>query len=437
MRGYRPRMIKDTLRASSIIRGEARLAPLLGRSMDYMPTWPLEMTPLMVFGLMLIIGAIGGYAAHRLSWLPSITGFMAVGFLFGPSGIGLLSQGTIAGSQILIDIALALILYRLGLSLDIKLLWRSPGLLLTSLLESSATFALVYFVLHLFDIPNVIAALVAAIAISSSPAVLLHVAHEVGAKGVVTESAMSLVALNNLISFVVFSATLPALHYSAGADWTTIVFQPSYRLAGSLLLGFMVAFGLHKIAVKTHQAAQYKLALVIGALMVAIGLASELNLSTLLVPLVIGVVVKNLERESVVSDIEFGAAFELFFIILFVFAGAGLHLQELIEFAPAVLALVLARSLAKVFGVAAMSSILKRPLRSGISGGLLLMPMAGLAIGLVQTSSHLFPQHASTIAAIVLGAVTVFEAIGPPIAAFAFRVAGESGGINERSNSTV
>lgn len=405
--------------------------------MDYMPTWPLEMTPLMVFGLMLIIGAIGGYAAHRLSWLPSITGFMAVGFLFGPSGIGLLSQETIAGSQILIDIALALILYRLGLSLDIKLLWRFPGLLLTSLLESSATFALVYFVLHLFDIPNVIAALVAAIAISSSPAVLLHVAHEVGAKGVVTESAMSLVALNNLISFVVFSATLPALHYSAGADWTTIVFQPSYRLVGSLLLGFMVAFGLHKIAVKTHQAAQYKLALAIGALMVAIGLASELNLSTLLVPLVVGVVVKNLERESVVSDIEFGATFELFFIILFVFAGAGLHLQELIEFAPAVLALVLARSLAKVFGVAAMSSILKRPLRSGISGGLLLMPMAGLAIGLVQTSSHLFPQHASTIAAIVLGAVTVFEAIGPPIAAFAFRVAGESGGINERSNSTA
>jgi len=431
---YRPRMIKDTLYASSIIRGEALLALLLGCSMDYMPTWPLEMTPLMVFGLMLIIGAIGGYAAHGLSWLPSITGFMAVGFLFGPSGIGLLSQETIAGSQILIVIALALILYRLGLSLDIDLLWRSPGLLLTSLLESSATFALVYFVLHLFDVPGVVAALVAAITISSSPAVLLHVANEVGAKGVVTESTMSLVALNNLISFAVFSATLPALHYSAGADWTTIVFQPSYRLAGSLLLGFMVAFGLHKIAVTTHQAAQYKLALVIGALMVAIGLASELNLSTFLVPLVVGVVVKNLERESVVSDIEFGAAFELFFILLFVFAGAGL---QLIEFAPTVLALVLARSLAKVFGVAAMSSILKRLLRSGISGGLLLMPMAGLAIGLVQTSSHLFPQHASTIAAIVLGAVTVFEAIGPPIAAFAFRIAGESGGINERSNSTV
>ena len=51
--------------------------------MGYFPTWPLDITPLMAFGLMLIIGAIGGYAAHRFSWLPSITGFMIVGFICG------------------------------------------------------------------------------------------------------------------------------------------------------------------------------------------------------------------------------------------------------------------------------------------------------------------------------------------------------------------
>lgn len=90
--------------------------------MEFFPSWPLNITPLVVFGLMLIIGAIGGYTAHRSSWIPSITGFMVVGFIFGPSGIGLLSQETITGSRILVDIALALILYRLGLSLDIRLL---------------------------------------------------------------------------------------------------------------------------------------------------------------------------------------------------------------------------------------------------------------------------------------------------------------------------
>ena len=167
--------------------------------MDHLPDWPILITPQMAFGLMLLIGAIGGYLAHLSSWVPSITGFMAVGLLFGPSGIGLLSQETMVES----------------------------------------------------------------------------------------------------------------------------------------------------------------------------------------------------------------------------------HLHELSQFTPVVLALVLARVLAKMLGVVGTSEFLKQPRRRSISSGLLLLPMAGLAIGLAQTSSTLFPQHAATVTAIVLGAVTVFESIGPPIAAFAFKYAGE------------
>ncbi|MDD2721475.1 MAG: cation:proton antiporter [Gallionella sp.] len=394
--------------------------------MNYLPDWPITITPFMAFGLMLLMGAMGGYVAHRVSWIPSITGFMAVGVLFGPSGIGLLSPETMANSRIIIDIALALILYRLGLSLDIKQVWRSHDLLMISALESLVTFCAVFLALDLFHIEPVIAALVAAISISSSPAVLLHVAHEVKAKGEVTETTKTLVALNNLLSFLAFSAVLPAMHLAAGARLRTVIIQPLYQLLGSLLLGAALAYGLHILSLKTHRAPQYKLALVIGTLMFATGLAHELKLSLLLVPLVIGVVVMSLEREKIVSDLEFGSAFELFFVVLFVFAGAGLHLDELVQYAPVVLMLVVARSLAKVAGVAGTSEYLGRPRRGGFSSGLLLIPMAGLAIGLAQTSSTLFPAHSSVVTAIVLGAVTVFETMGPPIAAFAFKFAGEA-----------
>lgn len=227
--------------------------------MDFFPTLPLSITPIMVFGMMLVIGALGGFLAHRLSWLPSITGFMIVGFIFGPSGIGLFSQEAIAGSQILINIALALILYRLGLSLDIKYLWRHPQLFIISLFESAATFILVAIVLGFIGIPLLLSFFVAAIAISSSPAVLLHVAHEVGAKGEVTESTKTLVALNNLFSIVMFSALLPFVHYSAGAEWVVILLQPLYSFFGSLLVGVVLAYGLHAAVFKTRKAGQYKL----------------------------------------------------------------------------------------------------------------------------------------------------------------------------------
>lgn len=393
--------------------------------MTFLPAAAIEITPLISFGLLLLLGAVGGYTAHRISWLPSITGFMAIGFVAGPSGLGVLTEQTLGHSRIFIDIALGLILYRLGLSLDLRALRRSPHVLIVSLAESTLTFLLVFQVLSLLGVDPVVTALIASIAVSSSPAVLLHVAHEVGASGPVTESAKLLVALNNLFSFLAFSAVLPLVHLSVNADWVTVVFEPLYRLLGSCLLGAAIAYVLHYISLRTHTAKQYQLALVIGAIMVTLGLALELKLSTLLAPLMAGVVIRTLEQESVISSLEFGSAFELFFIVLFVYAGANLHIAELIAYAPVIAVLVLTRSVTKWAGVALFTRLTGGSVRDGSASGLLLIPMAGMAIGLVQTAGQLFPQYASTISALVLGAVTVFEALGPPIAAFAFRSAGE------------
>lgn len=394
--------------------------------MEFLPQQGLSMTPLLSFGVLLVVGTLGGYLAHRWSWLPSITGFMGVGFLVGPSVLGLLDYDTLKDARILIDIALALILYRLGSSLDLRFIRASPRLLAVALLESGLTFIAVFSVSFWLGFSPVIAAVIAAILISSSPAVLLHVAHEVGAKGPVTESAKTLVALNNLLSFLVFAFVIPALLLQENAGWQQVVLQPLYLLLGSALLGIGIGLGLHFVSSRTAKAAQYKLALVVGALMLTLGLAQQLQLSMLFAPLIVGIVVRSVEQDEVVSALEFGSAFELFFIVLFVFAGASLHLKELIEYAPAILALVVTRSLVKVLAVSVALRFGLQPWRKAQATGLLLIPMAGLAIGLVQTSSKLVPDQAAVIAAVVLGAVTLFETFGPPIAAFAFGLAGEA-----------
>ncbi|MCC7300122.1 MAG: cation:proton antiporter [Verrucomicrobia bacterium] len=394
--------------------------------MTYLPALPMDITPLMSFGIMLVIGSLGGFMAHKIRWFPSITGFLIVGVLFGPSCVGFLSHETIAESQTFIDVALTLILYRLGLSLDLKTILASPKLLITSLTESLLTFSLAVFVLYLFHIPAAVSALVAAVVVSSSPAVLLHIAHEVHAKGIVTESAKTLVALNNLISFILFSVTLSSLHLASGSGWVTVILQPLYQFSGSFLLGILFGRVMHGLATKTAQATQYHLAIVIGTLMLSAAISKELNFSTIFTALVVGVVVKTREQERLISNMEFGPAFELFFIVLFVFAGASLHLKELIAFAPAVLALAGVRCVAKIVGTVGTAAVFKAPIKPAVASGLLLIPMAGLAIGLVQVTNELFPQHAPVISAIVFGSVTVFETIGPPVAAFAFRYAGES-----------
>lgn len=399
--------------------------------LDFLPTWPLELNTLFFFGFLLFCGALGGFMAHRMSWLPSITGFMLVGLIAGPNVLGIFDYEALADARIVVDIALALILYRLGLSLDIKSLFHDKALLLVSLFESALTFVIVYFAMAWFGIGPLVSAVVAAIAISSSPAVLLHVAHELGAHGKTTNRAQALVALNNVLAFLVFAAMMPALYSDSEAPLATMVGAPLYQLLGSTVLGVVLGWVLHLVARMTKRAPQYSLALVVGAVAMTLGLALAFGLSALFAPLVLGVVVKTAEKQDLLANLEFGPAFELFFVALFVYAGASLHLQEMVAFAPAAAVYVIARSLAKWVGVAGTGYLVGWHRRTYSNAGLMLLPMAGMAIGLANTMTAQFPVRAAEVASIVFAAVAVFETLGPPVVARALRWAGEVHGDDE------
>jgi len=395
--------------------------------MDFLPAWPLEYNTQFAFGLLLFAGVLGGYLAHRIAWLPSITGFMAVGILIGPSGTDLVTSEALNLVRAVIDVSLGLILYRLGLTLDLRAMVHDPRLLLTSMVESGVTFLSTFGILVLLGLPTLLAGLAAAIVISSSPAILIHVAHEVGAAGPVTERSKELVALNNLFSFFAFSALLPAGHMAIEAERTTIWLQPLYQLLGSLAVALLIALILVHVARLTRHASQYRLALIIGAITLGLGIADALDVSSLFVPLALGVVVKTLERDDLISNVEFGEVFELFFIVLFVYAGAKIRLDELGTLGWIALALVITRIAAKwltVYGMTRWQGVAPRP---AAATGLLLVPMAGLAIGLAQTAETLFALEAAQLNALVLATVAILETIGPPVAGWAFRLAGEVG----------
>jgi Kef-type K+ transport system membrane component KefB len=393
--------------------------------MDFLPAWPPEVNTLFFFGFLLFCGAMGGFLAHRMKWLPSITGFMLVGLIAGPNVLGIFGPESLAQASIVVDIALALILYRLGLSLDIRALLHDRALLLISLAESALTFAFVYGAMTLFGIGPLVAAVVAAIAISSSPAVLLHVSHELGAHGNSTDKAQALVALNNVLAFLVFAGLMPALYSDSAAPLTTMIGAPLYQLLGSTILGVVLGWVLHLVARMTKRATQYSLALVVGAVAMTLGLALTFGLSALFAPLVLGVVVRSAEKQNLIANLEFGPAFELFFVALFVYAGANLHLRDLLSFAPAALVYVLARSAAKWIGVSATGMAMGWPRRRHMTVGLMLLPMAGMAIGLANTMTAKFPVLGAEVASIVFAAVAVFETIGPPLVARALQLAGE------------
>ncbi len=388
--------------------------------------WP-ELNTLVVFGLLLALGVLGGLLAARARWLPSITGFMVLGLLVGPSGLGLLTSRSLNESSVLVDIALGLILFRLGATLHPVKALRDRKLVITSLFEGLGTFVAILLLMLWVGSSPVLAVLAAAIAVSSSPAVLIHVAEELNASGPTVEHAESLVAANNVLSFVLFSLALPLALVGDAFELKTAVLLPAYQFAGAVVVALFVAWLVTSIARLTrHGEEHFRFALVVGAVMLTLGLAQGFKVSSLFASLALGIACRTLQSGTRLTRVEFGGGGDVFFIILFVFAGANLHLAEMLEYAPIAIAFVAARMLVKVGSVYGVGVAFGTAHAAAAAAGLMLVPMAGLAIGLVQTTSLLMPELGARVAAIVLAAVAIFETIGPPLVTFALRLCGEA-----------
>lgn len=405
---------------------------------DYLPFLnSFEPNALMVFGLLLLCGVLGGMMANRIKWMPTITAFMIVGFVFGPHGFGLVTHSMLAGSKIIIDIALGLILYKLGNMLHPYELVRFHRLTWTALTESLISFLAVTLVMLACGYSAVLSILVGSIAISSSPAVLVHVAEELRAEGPITRKAKSLVATNNILAFVAFTIALPfALNLpQAEHSFWTILLLPAYHLAGSLVLGLAVGWLAARVAqtLRAHDG-RYRFAIVIGAVVLTLGIAAMVQTSTLFATLSLGVATRWFEkRYHRLSNVRIGEGGELFFVTLFVMAGSKIDPHAVFAIGILPFLLVLARCAGKFTGISLVAFASSRDRAESSALTMLLIPMAGMAIGMTTALSNLVPELGEQVTAIIFAMVAVFEVIGPFAAVKAFQMSGEVGKCEDAS----
>lgn len=398
--------------------------------LDIIPSFSdINVNSTLLFGMLILMGVVGGIMASRLKWLPTITGFMLVGFIMGPSVLNLINDTLLEMGRNFVAVALGLILFKLGSAIHPKEILVYRKLLIASVCESVLTFLSVLAVLHLFSVPSVVALLTAAIFVSSSPAILVHVAGEVGAAGRVTNTAKSMVALNNIMSFLLFTAFLPFALRQGENPLLSAVFTPLYQMGGSIVLGTAVAYGLVRMTrFLGSQSTHFLFPIIVGGIMVTLGLSAVLELSFLFAALTLGVATRWMEIKYMqLTQIDFGYAEDIFFIILFVMAGSSLHLDVLLAAGLVAPCLIAARCAVKFASVAVMGRTLKMDWTQSTACGLLLLPMAGMAIGLVQTTENMAPYLAGQVAALVFAAVAVLETVGPPITKIAFERAEETG----------
>ena len=391
-----------------------------------LPSFPLAAADMIVVGAILLCGLAVGQVFVRVLRLPRITGFVAAGLVLGPGVLGLLDQAMLGELSIFVDISLGLILFELGRRLDFRWFTHDRWLLASSVAESLLSFLFVYGTLRFFSVAPVYSATAAAIAMATSPAVLIMIVHDQRAKGPLTERLLALTALNNVFAFLLIALLFGFVHLEYRADWLRATLHPLYLIAGSAGLGFLAFLAARTLARWLGKREDSQFVMLLGLIVGTVGCAISFKLSVLLALLAFGVFAKNLDRDHDLMAVEFGPGGQFFLVMLFVITGAGLRPSELAVTGAVGAAFVLARLAGKLVGLGLFAPLSGISQKKALLLGVGMVPMSAIAVVMVQGVSTLYPEFGATLSSIVLSAVVILELVGPLATQWALRRAGET-----------
>jgi len=391
------------------------------------------MSELTSLGLILLFALLVGHAV-KFAKIPEVTGYLVAGMLVGPSVLGWVSHENLQALHVFSEVGLGLILFSIGGVFELSRMRRIGRrvVLLTSM-ESVCAGALVAVGMLVIGQPWQVALLLGAIAVETGAASTLMVIRENNASGPFTESLTGVIGLNNILALIAFSVIAAVLDLSAlssadgvsAASLGATLFPLVWQLVGSSALGYLVGLLLAAWASRVVESGEI-LILLTGCVLLTVGVASAADLSPLVASLAVGATMANLSTKSRRLFEALGHTDPPLYVIFFVLAGADLELSLLPSLGLLGAVYVLGRAAGKFGGAWIGARTAGFPFASQRLFGFSLLAQAGLAVGLVLVTRQRFPEIASTVTTVVLGAVVVFEIAGPLSARFALDRSGES-----------
>ena len=376
--------------------------------------------------IMIFAGMFCGRIAKHLR-LPNVTGYLVAGLLIGPSVFGLLSTDFLDTINIISTVALGFIAFSIGNEFKISY-FKRVGVAPIVIACMESLFAVVFVVLGLIiSGQNVSFSLVlGAIAAATAPAATIMVIKQYRAKGPVTETLLSVVAIDDATALILFSlsvAIAQALTNGAASLGASLL-SPLKEIGGALVVGAALGF-VFLLPLRFFKKAGNRLSLIAGFIFLGLGLAEWLGLSELLLCMAMGAVVANFSADvDTIMDLCDGVTPPIF-MLFFVASGADLKLSVLPTVGLIGVIYIVLRIAGKYFGAAVGGAMCKCEASVRKFLGPCLMPQAGVAIGLSLAAGQVVPEHAPQIRAVILCGTLIYELIGPAVTKFSLKKAGE------------
>lgn len=397
----------------------------------------------LAFGFLLIVAVQAAHICDRLK-MPRLTGYIVIGIVFGPELAGLVARKTLPDLALIKGTAVGLIAFLAGCELNLRKLaprLRALGTtaVLTMLGAALLLFALFYGITFLLPVTaestvlqRVVVALIAANVLAAySPAVVVAILSETKARGPLSESALSIVVLADLVIVITYALSSTfghAVFPSQSQESALGLLMP--HIFGSIAAGLLAgaALALYASRVQTRSGV-----FTFAVLFVAAEAGAALHLNPLLVGLTAGLLLENVtaiggERLSHAAEAVAMPTFAIFFAVV----GAEVQLQAFLHTAPFAIGAALVRALGIWAGARMAARVVKLDAVFARRLTLGLLPQAGVAIALAALLLADFKPWGPVVGTIVLGTIIVNQLVGPVLFRNAVIAAGEAN-VNDSS----
>lgn len=387
----------------------------------------MQPNTLFYLAIILFSGLICGRAVKHIK-LPNVTGYLIAGLLLGPHILKLVPTNLIGSLELISEMALAFIAFSIGSEFKLSYL-KKVGLtpIVIAILEGLAATFLVTLALVLSGFDIKVALLLGAIASATAPAATIMVVKQFNAKGPVTETLLSVVALDDAVALIAFGfsmAIVNSLQNPNKASLIMAIISPFIEIIGSVVLGFLLGL-LFTIPLRYFKKASNRTIITTGFVFLGSALATMLGLSPLLLCMCMGAMLININKSGneimgLVNNVT-----PPIFLMFFVVSGMELDITSIPKIGVIGIIYVICRVIGKVAGAYIGAAIMKAPAPVKKYLGYSLVPQAGVAIGLSLIAANTLPELGQAIRTVVLCATFIYELTGPTITKLSLEKAGE------------
>ena len=382
--------------------------------------------PTVQWSILLALAAASGHLVNRYTGLPKVIGYSALGAIAGLAGFTGAAWPLQGIGLFLLELGVAVVLFEAGGRISLRWFRHNPMVLVQSLAESTLTFFLVRWALDYMGMREVVAESLALLAIAASPAVLARVAIDTRAAGPVTERAQVLSTLSTLYALTLCSARAGMMP-RVEADLTNTLYPVLVVLGLSVVVGAVLALTL-RTALRVMSPTSENTAILLLALIAAgAALAANFGGSAPLAALLGGMLLKQLNPRPWSWPRQMGTASSMLTMLMFVLVSVVAAQADWSKaVAGLVLALVAARMLAKIAGVALGNVGSGASWKQALWVGCAMSPMSSVALLLVSQYVVASGPLGRQIAGVALPAILLMEVFGAILTTVSIYRAGES-----------